>query len=140
MRKQSAIVSVLISLLALSSCMPAQDAQPEAQPSIDGTITVHRVRIEQTSITFTGETTLPDGTCIQTQLLADDSPVTWWPLETCVEAHNGAWEISVPFGVNDAPGEMDSSAQYVLHVWAQDAPSSTAWFSFDLSGPPIPDS
>jgi len=139
-RSHLSVALVTVSLLALSSCGRSPGLLSEDRPPTDGTIVVYRVHIEQGKITFTGETTLPDGACIRTQLLSDDDAVTWWPSDACVEIHDGGWEISAPLGANGAPEEMDASAEYVLHAWAQDAPSIIARFSFDLAGPAAPES
>jgi hypothetical protein len=131
---------VLMCLLALSGCAQSQTAQPEVPSPVDGTIAIRGVHIEQGSISFTGETTLPDGACIQTQLQADNDEVTWWPSDACVNVHSGTWEIRVQLGVDGAPDEMNSSAQYIMRAWSRDTPSILATFNFDLTGPPVPGS
>jgi hypothetical protein len=101
-------------------------------------ITVYSARVVPGShIEFKGQSTLSNNTCLQTQLLADDAPLAWWPKETCVLVKNGAWQVSVNFGEKGVPQELSRGKQYILHVWERSNPWVEAEpFWFDLSGPP----
>jgi hypothetical protein len=122
-------------LLLLAACGMAGTPQDQK-----GTITTESVQVTPGShIEFAGRSTLPDGTCLHTQLSADGTPVTWWPAETCVEVEGGNWQVRVQLGENGAPQGMSRGNQYVLRVWERDNPSVEAEpFWFDLSGPPEP--
>jgi hypothetical protein len=97
------------------------------------------VYVSSTRIVFSGQSSLPEGSCLHTQLLADREPVTWWPDETCATVDaDGAWEIAVELGAADAPTRSDPTLYYVLRAWCPDNPSSPVQFWFDLAGPPAP--
>jgi hypothetical protein len=103
-------------------------------------ITIDHVQIKVGGqISFSGRTTLPEGTCLQAQLLADDDPVNWWPRDTCVEVQQGDWEVSMPLPEDDGPEALGTSTQYRLRMWQRAQPSVESWFHFDLAGPPMPE-
>jgi hypothetical protein len=109
---------------------------PTGTESAEGSITIQSVHAERGEITFSGQSTLSQGTCLRTQLFADGTQVAWWPADACANVQDGAWEIAVPL-----PEEgLDPSVQYVLHVRQQGAPSVEAKFPFDSTGPPTPES
>jgi hypothetical protein len=95
------------------------------------------VHINSGRIVFTGQSTLPEGTCLQTQLFANESPVTWWPKDTCAVVQDGRWRLVVLLGAGGAPGELDPAFDYTLRTWQRDDPSIEAEiFWFELRGPP----
>jgi hypothetical protein len=105
-----------------------------------GNITVEGVQVTAgEQIAVHGASTLPDGTCLGSELWANGELQTWWPGETCVPVQNGAWQMDVPLGSNGVPAELDPSAQYMLRVFQQNGPNIVAVFAFDLSGPPAPE-
>jgi hypothetical protein len=108
-------------------------------PEAGGNITIESIQVVSGHVIFTGQSTLPDGTCLQTQLFADGEPEAWWPSESCVPVQDGAWRIVVPLDGEGASGELDPAVQYMLRARAQDNPSIEAVFWFDLSGPPTPE-
>jgi hypothetical protein len=83
-----------------------------------GNITIESVQVVPSRISFAGRSTLPDGTCLQTQLFADGEPEVWWPSDSCVPVQDGAWRIAVPLGEERVPGELDPTVQYMLRAWA----------------------
>jgi hypothetical protein len=110
----------------------------EGQPP-KGSITIEGVQVtDGESIAVHGQSTLPDGTCLGTELWADGVLQTWWPGETCVPVQDGAWQLSVPLGRDGVPVELEDTAQYVVRAYQQDGPNIVAVFPFDLAGPPAP--
>ncbi len=121
------------------------DSEPglkETLPSAHaGIITIESVQVVSgQQVTFEGKSTLPQDTCVQTQLLADGDPVAWWPADTWVTVQDGTWQFTVPLGEGETPEKLDPSVQYRLHAWQQDDPSVESVFWFDLAGPPAPES
>ncbi len=90
-------------------------------------------------ITFSGETTLPPGECLNSELTQDDALVEWWPNDQCFLVEAPDWRISVALGREDRPENLDSNAQYRLKVWWPSAPETVVdVFYFDLTPPPSP--
>jgi hypothetical protein len=109
-------------------------------PGGDSDISIQSVYVSSTRIVFSGQSSLPGGSCLQTQLLANGEPETWWPDEACATVDaDGAWQIAVELGAADAPTRLDPTLDYVLRAWCPDNPSSPVQFWFDLAGPPAPD-
>jgi len=104
-----------------------------------GHIVIEEVRVtggEQ--IVVRGQSTLPEGTCLGSELWADGELQPWWPGEICAPVANGAWQIAVRLGSGQVPRELDPSAQHMLRVFQQNGPDIVAVFAFDLTGPPEP--
>ena len=111
---------------------------PEGQAP-QGNITIEGVQVtDGEQIAVHGQSTLPDGTCLGSELWAGGEPQAWWPGNTCVPVQNGAWQISVHLGSGEAPADLDPSAQYMLRVYQQNGPDIVSVFPFDLAGPPTP--
>ena len=108
-------------------------------PKAGGNITIESVQVVSGHVIFTGQSTLPDGTYLKTQLFAGCGPEAWWPSESCVPVQDGTWRTAVPLDGEGAPGELDPAVQYMLRAWAQDNPSIEAVFWFDLAEPPTPE-
>ena len=112
---------------------------PEGQ-SPQGGITIEGVQVEAGErIVLNGQSTLPEGTCLGSELWADGMLQTWWPGDACVMVESGAWQMSVPLGSSGSPAELDPSAQYMLRVYQQNGPDIVSVFPFDLAGPPTPE-
>ena len=113
---------------------------PPQPPAPEGAISTDGVQVAPAShIQFQGSSSLPDGTPLQAQLYADDTPLSWWPEETLIEVQDGQWQVRVALGEGDAPQELSAEAQYVLRVWERGNPELEAPpFPFDLSGPATP--
>jgi len=110
-------------------------------PCGDSGISIQRVYVSSTRIAFSGQSSLPAGSCLHSQLLADGEPETWWPDEACATVDaDGAWQIAVELSAADAPTRLDPTLDYVLRSWCPDNPSSPVQFWFDLAGPPVPGS
>lgn len=112
---------------------------PDEGETFKGSITIKGVQVTAgEGIIVHGRSTLPDGTCLGTELWADGEPQTWWPGDTCVPVQNGAWQLSVRLGQDGAPAELDATAQYMVRAYQQDGPNIVSVFPFDLAGPPTP--
>ena len=90
-------------------------------------------------IAVRGQSTLPEGTCLGSELWADGELQAWWPAETCVPVESGAWQMAIQLGTSEVPAELDPSAQYMLRVYQQNGPDIVSVFPFDLAGPPAPE-
>jgi hypothetical protein len=112
---------------------------PGTPPEDRGTIRIGGVRVVPGShIQFEGQSSLPDGTALSSELLADDAPLAWWPTETVVEVQGGQWQVRVPLGEGGAPQTLSDETQYVLRVWQRDDPAVETRLPFDVAGPPAP--
>ena len=108
-------------------------------PLFSDLITIRGVHIQDKSdVGLRGESALPDGTCILTQLYEDDRPLDWWPSERCALVKDGRWEIQVRLSEEQgAPEDLSETAMYILRAWQKDDPAIEAqYFPFDLQGPP----
>jgi hypothetical protein len=96
------------------------------------------VHVDADQIVVSGQSALPEGTCIRTALIADGQAQNWWPAESCATVRQGEWQIAVSLGQNGAPAELDGSSMYEVHAWQEGQPSTRLGFPFDLAGPPAP--
>ena len=87
-------------------------------------------------IVFSGRSTLPEGSRLRTQLLADGEPESWWPSDAWVVVRNGSWQLTVPLGNGSAPTTLDPETQYSFRVWHEDGSPVAPDFHFDLLPPP----
>jgi hypothetical protein len=108
----------------------------EGQPPI-GRITVEGVKVTVTQVVVRGKSTLPDGTCLNTELWADGALQAWWPAGACAPIWQGAWELVVPLEARQA---LQPGVQYMVRVYQPGGPNIVATFPFDLDGPPTPSS
>lgn len=123
---------------SLNTTLQALIAVTGEEGQLAPTITVTEVGISPGGrILFRGGSTLPNGTCLLTQLSSRDKPVVWWPLDQCATVQGGRWQISVPLGEGEAPVELDATKSYELFVWQRDHPAVRSEnFIFDVAGPP----
>ncbi|NIV34620.1 MAG: hypothetical protein GWN58_35740 [Anaerolineae bacterium] len=113
--------------------VPRQELAPQ------GDITIEGVQVtEGEGIAVHGQSTLPDDSCLGSELWADGELQAWWPGETCVQVQNGMWQMNVRLESDGAPAELDPSVQYMLRVYQQNGPGIVSVFAFDLAGPPVP--
>jgi hypothetical protein len=92
------------------------------------------------AIVVKGGSTLPDGSCILTQLSQVDLLVDWWPSQTCGEVQNGGWLLVVELMGEDGPLELSEELEYAVTAWSEDDPAiESEPFYFDLQPPPTPD-
>jgi hypothetical protein len=112
---------------------------PDRGEASKDSITIRGVQVTAGDrIIVHGRSTLPDGTCLGTELWANGEPQTWWPGEACVPVQNGAWQFSVLLGQDGAPAKLDATAQYMVWAYQQNGPNIASMFPFDLAGPPTP--
>ena len=112
---------------------------PQEGGAPQGSITIEGVRVTAgEQIAVYGHSTLPDGTCLGSELWADGALQAWWPGDACVAVNNGAWQIAVELGAGEVPAAVDQSAQYMVRVYQQNDPDIAAVLAFDLAGPPTP--
>jgi len=144
-------IALVVILCCGSACTRQVSTAPVIEPSPANTYTVvslpastatNRIVIVQVRVTqgtgvyILGETSLPDGSCIRTELLADHQVEAWWPADICVETASGKWEFLVPLGRHGAPSELDKEIMYEIHAWLpEDSQITSVYFPFDLSGP-----
>jgi hypothetical protein len=83
-----------------------------------------------------GRSTLPDGTCLATELWSGGEAAEWWPVDQCAVVANGGWKMTVALGVGEAPSVLDPTLHYVLGAWHPGGSNNVYTFPFDLAGPP----
>jgi len=111
---------------------PAEAGQPS-----QGGITVTGVQVSAGQVVVRGTSTLPQGSCVSSELWADGAPVSWWPTEAGSPVMDGAWEITVPL----EPGQaLEPGVQYMVRAYQPGGPNSVSTFPFDLDAPPAPPS
>jgi hypothetical protein len=100
-------------------------------------IIIDKVQVNQgTGVYISGRSTLPDGECLKTELLADGKTADWWPREVCVTVDTGQWEMLVALGHKGAPNQLEPGAAYEIRAWWPQNPGQvSARFPFDLNGP-----
>jgi hypothetical protein len=110
---------------------------PQEGGAPQGSITIEGVRVTAgEQIVVYGHSTLPDGTCLGSELWADGERQAWWPGDACVAVDNDAWQMVVMLGTGEVPAALDQSAQYTVRVYQQNGPDIATVFAFDLVGPP----
>ena len=145
-------VSVLVFVASLAGCSGRQmpeAGQPTphppptttfpggADPRSQETISVGPARVFSSDfLYFHGDTRLPNGTVLESQLYESGKAVPWWPADRPITSENGTWEVKVPLGVDGAPARLKTGPSYVFKVWQDADPSVQAVFYFDLVGPP----
>jgi hypothetical protein len=105
----------------------------------EGSITIEAVQVDGEQVTVSGRSTLPDGTCLGSELWADGELAAWWPADACALVDRGTWELVVPLGAGQAPAALDPNVQYMLRAFLPGGPNIVSVFAFDLAGPPTPD-
>lgn len=134
--------SILLFTVLLAACIPnATRATSSDVPAQTQRITVNSVRVDSgQGIYITGQSSLPKGACVQTELLADQKPQAWWPKDACIEPDDtGSWELLVGLGRNGAPQSLAAGVQYEIRAWwSKNETATSTRFPFDLDGPPSP--
>lgn len=116
--------------------VPAEPAEGEGQPP-SGDIAIEGVEVTAAHVAVRGRSTLPDGTCVSTELWADGVQQTWWPADACAPIEQGAWEIVVPL---EAGQTLQPGVQYMVRAYQPGGPDIVTTFPFDLDSPPVPPS
>lgn len=105
---------------------PGEEAAPQ------GSITIEDVQVTSgEQILVHGQSTLPEGTCLGSELWAGGELQSWWPGETCIPVENGTWQMVVRLGSGEVPSALDLSARHMLRVFQQNGPDIVAVFAFD---------
>ena len=102
-----------------------------------GDIAIEGVNVNAERIAVRGTSTLPEGTCLNTELWADGVPQPWWPVDTCAKVKGGDWVLEVPLDVDQT---LEAGVQYMVRACLPGGPNTVSTFPFDLSGPPGPPS
>lgn len=125
-------------VMLLASACSEDTATPTPTTTSPAPINITGVQVTPgESLRVVGETSLPDDTCIQTQLYADHRLQSWWPSEQCALTQGGAWEISVPLQSEAYSIELSPDVEYQLIAFQQGSPAvESPIFVFDLSPPP----
>jgi hypothetical protein len=112
-------------------------APAEEAGAPQGGIAVEGVQVTDDAVVVRGTSTLPEGTCVNTELWADGLLQTWWPSDACAPVQNGTWELMVPLD----PGQrLEPGVQYMVRAYQPGGPNVVSTFPFDLGGPPTPPS
>jgi archaellum component FlaF (FlaF/FlaG flagellin family) len=107
---------------------------PKENQSSNDQVTINGVTISDTQIIIRGSSTLPDGSCVNTELLADGTPLSWWPGDTCISVEQGEWELKIPIEEK----KLQAGTEFVLHAYQHGDQYPAATIVFDISGPPLP--
>jgi len=132
------LIPLLVPLLILFSGCQSTPPPLNSTPTIE-VLTVTSVQVDPGDyIAFSGESSLPDDTCLQGMLYQDERPLPWWPGD-CIRVSNGRWQLRVSLGVDGTPTDLSQETQYNFLIWQQQDPGIKADpFWFDLAGPPQP--
>lgn len=123
------VAVVLLLALVLSSCsMTAQDVAGDETAKC-----VVQV-LPSGQIVVGGKSTLPNGTCLRSQLFVDEKPQPWWPTIACASVQDGSWQIIVPLRDGGVPAHLDPTHQYELCAWKRGDPTIQSAFSLNLTG------
>lgn len=127
-------ISLIVLLAALvSACAaPAAPAAPA-----DQRLTVEQVQVETGRLAFAGATSLPDETCLLTQVVIQGAVAPDWPVD-CVHPAQGRWQLAVAVGQRGQPPQPLAGPAYEFIIWARDLPALSVRQPFDLTGPAAP--
>lgn len=123
------IVCRVLCISILTGC-----ALPAKRPT--DVLSIDRVRVDAEQVLVSGPSSLPDGTCILTELRADGQLAEWWPATTCATVDNGEWQIIVSLGQGDSPTKLEADVLYEVHARQQGHAPAEPAFPFELSSPP----
>ncbi|MBG0786828.1 MAG: hypothetical protein H0S79_17165 [Anaerolineaceae bacterium] len=139
---KSKVAVMLVALMAgmFFGCSPAPTPTLEPEDQTDYQIQVADVSVTAgDQVALVGTTTLPEGNCVYTQLVQEDTSLEWWPVGKCFPVSSPEWTFAIPLGVEGTPDDLDREANYCIRVWWPGAPSITlAEFHFTLPGSSAP--
>lgn len=139
---KSKVTSLLIAIMAgmLFGCSPAPTQTLEPETTAEYQIQVQDVLVEPgIRVVLMGTTTLPEGNCVYTQLVQEDTALEWWPVGKCFPVTPPEWTFAIPLGVEGAPDDLDRDAVYCIRVWWPGAPTVTlAEYHFTLAESSMP--
>lgn len=125
---KSRIVFLLIVWMAgmLFGCSPAPTQTLEPETSEEYQIQVKDVLVEPgVQVALMGTTTLPEGNCVYTQLVQEDTALAWWPVGKCFPVSTPEWTFAIPLGMEGAPDDLEQDTDYCIRIWWPGAPSVT---------------
>jgi hypothetical protein len=125
----AAIMTVVVMLAACSGGNSADT--PLTTPPVYGgptrALSIETTRLYATDfLYFEGESTLPEGTALQSQLSQNGEVLGWWPSQTPILVEDGRWEIKASLGVGGAPSRLQTAMEYDFRVWEASDPSVQA--------------
>lgn len=86
-----------------------------------------------------GESHLPAGECVQTDLQINGDTAQWWPRDVCIQPDGGLWELLVALGKNGAPDQLAADSHCTLRAWWPGQPQTVqANFPFTLQPISVP--
>ena len=100
-----------------------------------GRVLIDGVAVSHAQVVVRGKSTLPEGSCVSTELWADGALQTWWPSDACAPVRQGEWELAV---LLDAGQALRAGVQYMLRAYQPGGPNIVATFPFDLTAPRSP--
>lgn len=121
-------ISLIVTLAALLSACAGPAPVPAATQ-----LTVDDLQAGAGRLAFSGSTSLPDQTCLLTQVLIEGAVAPDWPVD-CVFPVNGRWRLEVAVGLRGQPPQPRSGADWAFVIWTRDLPGLAA----RRSGPPGP--
>ena len=120
MLKRLAYIILGVSLAALLLTRVGTAFAPFVPPAPEISISTEGASlIPDSAVIFYGNSSLPDGTCLQTQLLIDGEPLSGWPADTCATVQDGTWLIRVPLGEGYGTAGLFLNEGYKLNVWQE---------------------
>ncbi len=139
---KSRIVFLVIVLTAgvFFGCLPAPTQTLEPDMPVEYQIQVQDVLVEPgVQVSLMGSTTLPEGNCVYTQLVQENTALEWWPVGKCFPVSPPEWSFAIPLGVEGAPDDLERDTDYCIRVWWPGAPSITlAEYHFTLTESFVP--
>jgi hypothetical protein len=128
------IITLVMMLLLISSCSASVDAPQSSNEPSGKSVVIEGVTVSTTQISLHGKSSLPDTACIKTELLAEGSALSWWPVDKCVKVSQGTWTLNVPLEGKS----LQTGTQYVIQAYQKGNQNPDAIFAFGTSGPPQP--
>jgi hypothetical protein len=110
------------------------------QDAANDKVTICTVQVVPSrQIVLSGKSSLPNGTCLHTQLFTGRKPEAWWPTFACASVQDGAWQMLVPLSCGGAPDELDQTLQYTLCAWMRGDPTTQSVLEVDWIEASTPD-
>lgn len=97
-------------------------------------IVIDHVSVSEEKVDVHGTSTLPDGECVETELLGGNALLAWWPEDECSRVQQGKWTLAIPLQGH----VIDPSLDYVIQAHLPGEDQVAATFSFDTQGPSAP--
>jgi len=82
--------------IVLASANPTP-ATPQGE-TLSALVEIQQVQVDENRVLVSGTADLPDGACVETELLAVGNRQEWWPTDRCATVQNHRWQIEVQLG------------------------------------------